>query len=64
VSRNYCLKQTKLNSIGMFVMILRFWDFCWVYMVATPNTCVFFTCGTAELMESTTRRSIGLQEKN
>jgi len=28
------------------------------------NTRVFFGCGTAELMESTTRRSIGLQGKN
>ena len=45
-------------------MILRCWEFYWVCMVATPNTSVFFACGTAELMESTTRRSIGLQEKN
>jgi len=36
MSGNYRLKQTMLNSIGMFVMIFRCWDFCWVCMVATP----------------------------
>jgi len=35
VSRNNCLKQTMLNSIGMFVMILRCWDFCCICMVVT-----------------------------
>jgi len=35
MSRNYCLKQTMLNSISMFVVILRCWDFCWVCMVVT-----------------------------
>ena len=36
MSGNNRLKQTMLNSIGMFVMISRCWDFCWVCMVATP----------------------------
>jgi len=37
MSRNYCIKHTMLNSIGMFVVILRCWDFCWVCMVVTPT---------------------------
>jgi len=60
MSRNYCLKQTMLNSIGMFVIILICWKFCWVCVVAIPNTRVFFACETAELMESTVRRSIAI----
>ncbi|KAI6646139.1 hypothetical protein LOD99_9490 [Oopsacas minuta] len=38
--------------------------FCWDCRVVTPNTHAFFLCGTAELMESTTRRFNGRQEKN
>jgi len=53
-----------LNSVGMFVVILRCWRFCWISRGAIPNTHVFFAYGTAELMESTTRRSIGRQGKN
>jgi len=51
---------------GMFVIILICWKFCWVCVMAIPNSRVFFACGTAELMESTVRRSIAisLQGKN
>ena len=63
MSGNYRLKQTMLNSTDMFVMI-KMLGFLFGLHGGYTNTRVFFGCGTAELMESTTRRSIGLQGKN
>jgi len=39
MSRNYCLKQIMLNSIGMFVVILR----CWVFL-GLQGGCTKYSC--------------------